>query len=143
MLLIPAQAKTGLLKIADFPEGDMKMEDSIPSILAEVHRSMPFQRHILPDGAMNLVSSMHWAMGMPDIKAKFFAGDGTTREKSATNVHTDLVNAANICLHVEDVPDDLVEAKLHFLQQFFPTMDAKTLKEKKIASLWYVKKSIY
>ena len=128
MFRIAVKSKKGLLKIADFPEEDLKMEDTIPSILEEVHRTMPFKRHILPSGAMNLVSSVHWAMNMPDIKAKFFAGDGTTQEDRATHVHTDLTNAANICQHVEDSPENLVEEKVKFLQQFFPKFDARKRK---------------
>ncbi len=44
-----------LLKIADFPEDDMKVEAVIPAILEELKAIIPFTRHLMPDGPMNLV----------------------------------------------------------------------------------------
>ena len=130
--------QSDILKIADFPETEISMEEVIPEVLEEVHAAMPFKRHILPGGAMNMVSSVHWANNVPDVRAKFFSGDGTVCEKFATPIHTDLANAANICLHAEDCPEALLETKLTFLQQFFPDMTAEVLREDRIAALWYI-----
>lgn len=127
-----------ILKIADFPEGDCKMETAIPNILREVHDSMPFKRHILPTGPMNMVSSIHWKMGMPDVKPKFFAGYGTTKEETATCIHRDLANAANICVHAEECPANRIKELVKFLRTFVPNIDERQVKEQKIAALWYI-----
>ena len=130
-------AKEEVLKIADFPENDLSMEDCIPAILEEVNRTIPFPRHIRPDGGLNMVSSMHWTH-LPDVKAKFFAGDGTINNSAATNLHTDLANAANICVHAEECPQSLLAERVAYLQSFFPDLDESTLKREKIAALWFI-----
>jgi len=126
-----------LWKIADFPENDLSMENCIPEVLQEVHRAIPFPRHIRPDGGLNLVSSLPW-LHLPDVKAKFFAGEGSTNHLAATNLHTDLANAANICVYAAHCPESEQEQKLEYLRSYFPTLEEDTLKRQKIAALWFV-----
>lgn len=114
------------------------MEETIPEIIAEVQDAMPFQRYILPSGAMNMVSSVHWAMHMPDVQGKFFAGDGTLNEEWGTFIHTDLGNAANICVHAEHSPANLVMEKVEFLQQLFPQLTSAMFQAENFAALWYI-----
>lgn len=125
-------------KIADFPETDCKMENTIPDILAQAHKAMPFKRHILPNGALNLVSAIHWRMNMPDIKAKFFCGDGSLNEKAATRIHTDLANAANICLWSKPCSEDDIPKKVEFLKPLLENINDENVRNNNYAALWYV-----
>ncbi len=44
-------------------------------------------------------------MHFPDVLAKFFSGDGSFDDTvGTTGIHTDLADAANICLHAEVIP---------------------------------------
>lgn len=54
-MIFLGQRDKKLLKIADFPEDDMKVEAVIPAILEELKAILPFKRHLLLDGPMNLV----------------------------------------------------------------------------------------
>lgn len=126
------------MKIADFPEDEMSMEDTIPSILQEVHDAMPFKRYIVGSGAMNMVSAVHWALHMPDVRPKFFSGDGTVNEEWATPLHNDIAGAANICVYAEDIPENMVSEKFEFLKQLLPNLKKDVLKEQNVACLWYV-----
>jgi len=126
------------MKIADFPETEFDPIECIPGIIANVHQAMPFKRHILPSGALNMVSAIHWYMSMPDVTAKFFAGDGTLVEENMTNLHTDLANAANLCVHAEPLSDKQAEDTAEFLQAVFPNISAQQLKTERVAALWFI-----
>ena len=74
---------------------------------------MPFKRHILPSGPLNLVSSITWGMNYPDVKAKFFSGDGTLNKNTATALHTDLVSLVDFMRNGGKVPPVKVQKGRH------------------------------
>ena len=47
-----------LLKLADFPEEGITMEETIPFLLKDLHAVLPFKRYLLPSGPLNLVSNI-------------------------------------------------------------------------------------
>ena len=125
------------MKLADFPdiEEDIKMHLTLPSVLKELHAIMPFKRYLHPDGPVNLARYVHWAMHKPDIQAKFFTGDGSLAE--TTNLHTDLTEAASICVHAEPCPDSEKEDQIEFLSHHLPGYDESQLRGRP-AALWHV-----
>ena len=132
------RGRNDVLKIADFPEDELDMETAIPQVLRTAQNAMPFKRHILPSGPLNLVSSITWGMNYPDVKAKFFSGDGTLNENTATALHTDLANAANMCFWASPSSEEDIAKTVDFLRPLFPDIDASKLRNSEFGALWYV-----
>ena len=127
----------GRLKLVDFPEEaeNISMTLTLPFVVKELHAAVPFKRHLLPNGPLNMASHVHWAMHKPDVQAKFFAGDGCF--KGATGVHVDLIDAGNICVHAEECPEKDRDAQNEFLRQHLPEYERSKLKRCP-AALWHI-----
>lgn len=94
------------------------MQYTLPEVFHEVVNARPFKRYILPSGAMNLLSSIHLASDMPHVQGDFFVGDGNLIEEWASCRHTYIAIPANICVHCENSPDNLLSEKVQICRQF-------------------------
>lgn len=124
-------------KITDFPEEReaIKMQLTVPSVVKELYSIMPFKRYLHPNGPLNLATYVHWAMHKPDHIARFFSGDGSLT--GTTPLHTDLTDAANICVHAESCPEGELEAQNILLDKHFPEFNEAKLRGRP-AALWHV-----
>ncbi len=133
MQRLDGQAEGNWKTIGDYPESNPDLRLMVPEIVDELYSVMPFKRHLLPTGPMNMVSSTFWA-DAPDVGPKIFSGHGTGGAPiDPTPLHTDLGDAVNICVYgpEEEVIDDNNNEEA----------TARTIKkktERHPAALWHV-----
>ena len=81
------------------------------------------------------VSGFHWA-DVPDVGPKFFCGHGSTSADDPTRVHTDLADAANMCVFATDMTTQELEVIKEKADYNFETTTRQQKREP--AALWHV-----
>jgi lysine-specific demethylase 3 len=95
-----------VLKLKDFPTAS-DFADTLKDHFADMMKTVPFSAYSRRDGKYNLPKYLHEHFLKPDLGPKMYSayGQELPLRQSSTNLHLDISDAINVCVHVSQ-PDD-------------------------------------